>query len=183
VKTNRKPLMVLLALLSVASVNVQAATAECAPEVQKLVTTNATYKKLQGLLKPKLGTLQSQLQAVSDQVSYEKLLATASSLAKSIKDGRVVVTLPDGTVMVDTGKSTDPLDASTSGNSYNHYKTKTVNENHNTRLSIINAQLHPCGVGVEAKWSTSVKAKDIYVANRLGSYLDSVGTARISTTK
>lgn len=180
---NKTPLFLLVAALSVASFNASAAALECAPQVQDLLKSNPTYAKLNKALSAKVSLLKSQQQAVSDQKSYEVLLATAVKLASSIQTGRVVITMPDGTVMVDTGKPIDPVGGQGTGNSYDHYKGKSVNENHNSRLSIINAQLHPCGVGVETKWSTSVKAKDVYVAIRLGNYLDSIGTARFSVTK
>lgn len=83
---------------------------------------------------------------------------------------RLVVTLPDGTVVVDTSKT----------NSYTRYKAKTINENHNTRIAILHSQLHVCGHGVETKFSTSDNTRESYVAIRLGAYLNSSGTARIS---
>jgi hypothetical protein len=65
-------------------------------------------------------------------------------------------------------------------NSFQHFKNKTVNENHNTRISILDAQLWPCGSGVERKFSTTDNVFETYLAERLGPYLNNEGTARLS---
>jgi hypothetical protein len=140
----------------------------------------APYLGLYNKLNPKVSILKTKLETVKDQTTYEGLLSEATSLAKSIAKGRLVITLADGTVVVDTGKSDDPGNAAATGNSYAHFNSKTVNENHNSRLAIINSQLHKCGVGVERKLSTTDKSKEYYVAIRLGDYLNSTGTARLS---
>jgi hypothetical protein len=62
-----------------------------------------------------------------------------------------------------------------------HFTNKTVNENHNSRIAIVSAQLYPCGVGIESKLSTSTGTTESYVALRLGKHLNSAGTARLST--
>jgi len=89
--------------------------------------------------------------------------------------------LPDGTVVVDTGKTDDPTNTLPQGNSYQHFLDKTVNENHNSRVAIMSAQQYPCGLGVESKLSSSTGFVESYVAIRLGAQLDSNGTARLST--
>jgi hypothetical protein len=66
-------------------------------------------------------------------------------------------------------------------NSFQHFKNKMVNENHNTRIAIHDAREWPCGVGLESKFSTSDSRTENYVAARLGDLLDSEGTARMST--
>jgi hypothetical protein len=58
-----------------------------------------------------------------------------------------------------------------SGNSFEHFEDKTVNENHNTRVAILSAQLYSCGAGVESKLSTTTGQSEIYVAIRLGQHL------------
>jgi hypothetical protein len=45
---------------------------------------------------------------------------------------RIVITLPDGTVVVDTSKN---------NNTYANFQAKAINENHNTRVAILDAQL------------------------------------------
>ena len=68
-----------------------------------------------------------------------------------------------------------------SGNSWAHFLAKTVNENHNSRVAIFDAQEWPCGIGLERKLSTTTGVTETYVAIRLGTHLDSLGTARLST--
>jgi hypothetical protein len=94
----------------------------------------------------------------------------------------VVLTLPDGTTVIDTSKPDDPLDTmpDIDANSFQHFRNKKVNENHNSRIAIHDAQEWPCGLGLEAKLSTSTGQREIYLAVRLGTHLDSNGTVRAS---
>ena len=55
-----------------------------------------------------------------------------------------------------------------------------VNENHNSRIAILAAQQYPCGAGLERKLSSTTGVTESYLAMRLGAYLDSYGTARLS---
>lgn len=160
-------LLVLTALLFI-SLN---AMATCGSQVQTLVT-QPPYSNLAAVLtdteKVKLRDL---LKAVVDDATYNKLLTEANAVAAMVTNGRMVITLPDGTVVVDTGKA---------NNTFADFKAKAINENHNTRISILDAQLHDCGIGLEQKFSTSDNTKEVYFAKRLGPYLDSAGTARLS---
>jgi hypothetical protein len=65
-------------------------------------------------------------------------------------------------------------------NSFRRFKNKMVNENHNTRIAIHDAQAWPSGVGLESKFSTSDNRPEDYVAARIGDLLDSEGTAGMS---
>jgi predicted house-cleaning NTP pyrophosphatase (Maf/HAM1 superfamily) len=172
--------LLVLAMLGLTSFNAMAAV-ECAPQVNTLLSSNASYKKLNGILKPKVNNLTTLLNGVKDQASYVKLLAASKALIGGVANGRMVITLADGTVVVDTGKVDDPNNAEKAGNSFKHFKDKSVNENHNSRVAIMLAQTHECGVGVETKFSSSDGSNEKYVAIRLGKYLDSAGTARLST--
>ena len=155
---------------------------KCAPRVPRLIENDPEYAQLFQTLDPQVSQLKELLAAVVDQATYQNLLDLARSIASSKPTGRVLITLPDGTVVVDTSKPDDP-DNSTpdvQANSFQHFKNKTVNENHNTRISILNAQLWPCGLGVERKFSTTDNVFEIYLAKRLGPYLNNEGTARLS---
>ncbi len=156
-------------VLSIASFNASAAS--CAPLVPNKLLVQP-YIALNNLLKPHLAKLKSTLDLVKDQTSYAKLLAEANLTALSTPKGRVVVTLQDGTVVVDTSKG--------ASNTYVNYIAKKINENHNSRIAILDAQLYECGVGVETKRSTTDNKVESYVAQRLGTYLESSGTARFS---
>jgi hypothetical protein len=50
------------------------------------------------------------------------------------------------------------------------------NSFHNLHRSVT-----PCGIGLERKLSTTTGVTETYVAIRLGTHLDSLGTARLST--
>lgn len=162
-------LLLVIVALCFTSFNVMAA---CAPQVQtKLVAP--PYDTMNAILTAaKVNTFKTKLNAVKDQTTYATLLTEANTTAALIANGRIVVTLPDGTVVVDTSKG--------ASNTYNNFKAKTINENHNTRISILDSQLYDCGVGVETKRSTTDNTVENYVAKRLGDYLDSAGTVRIS---
>lgn len=114
--------------------------------------------------------------------AYTALWNAAITLSSGVLNGRVVITLPDGTVVVDTGKGT-------AVNTYANYMAKAINENHNTRIAIHDAQEYECAEGVETKWSTSIGASEYTVARRLPDgntyatgYRNSEGTIRLSTT-
>lgn len=113
----------------------------------------------------------------ADQDDYNKLLAIV--LAKfEIKLGdiepRLVITEPDGTVIIDTYKVTL--------NTFANWKNKLINENHNTRMSIKNAQQLADGVGYEKKKSTTIDPIVQYsVAIRAGNKNENYGTLRLSS--
>ena len=155
---------------------------KCAPRVQQLIKEDPVYANLFQILDPHVPQLKASLAAVVDQATYQSLLDLARGIASSTPTGRVLITLPDGTVVVDTSKPDDPtnLTPAVQANSFQHFKNKTVNENHNTRTSIFDAQLWPCGLGVERKFSTTDNVSEIYLAERLGDYLNNDGTARLS---
>jgi hypothetical protein len=139
----------------------------------------AQYDALINTLTPHADALTADLATLQDQVSYETLLAEARATASGIPTGRVVITVPDGTVVLDTSRADNTEDPKS--NSYQHFLDKTINENHNTRLAFAVAQHYPCGVALESKLSTTDGLKEDYFALRLGNHLDSYGTARIST--
>jgi hypothetical protein len=112
---------------------------------------------------------------------------------------------PDGTTVVDTAKTDAPACDTTAAacagwngfpvpppagcacagqqNSYGHLLKKSVNENHQSRIAIFDAQEWPCGVGLETKFSSTTNQDESYVALRLatpilGGHLDNTGTVR-----
>lgn len=163
-------LLFVFAALFVISFNVTAAS--CAPQVETLVIAPPYDTLNAALTGARVTSLKTKLDAVKNQATYATLLTDAKATAAIIPNGRVVITLADGTVVVDTFKG--------AANTYANYKAKTINENHNTRAAIVNTQLYECGVGVETKLSATTNAKEIYVAKRLGNYLDNSGTVRLS---
>jgi hypothetical protein len=124
------------------------------------------------------GTL---LNGAFDQSTYAALLAAARAVAASIDPtrlGRLVVTLPDGTVVLDTFRPDG--DTPANANSFAHFQAKSINENLNTRVAMAAAQAYPCGVAIETKLSTTTGAFESQFAVRLGSHLSSRGAARLS---
>lgn len=167
----KKASLVLLVLtaLFVTSFNAMAA---CAPQVTTKLAA-APYDTLNAILTPaKVTSFRNKLNNVTNQGTYAILLAEANATATLIANGRIVVTLPDGTVVVDTSKGAN--------NTYANFIDKAINENHNTRVAILDAQIYDCGVGLETKTSSSTGVQEVYLAKRLGAYLDSVGTVRLS---
>ncbi|MEQ1778377.1 MAG: hypothetical protein ABL863_07535 [Nitrosomonas sp.] len=167
----KKASLVLLVLtaLFVTSFNAMAA---CAPQVTTKLAA-APYDTLNAILTPaKVTSFRNKLNNVTNQGTYAILLAEANATATLIANGRIVVTLPDGTVVVDTSKGAN--------NTYANFIDKAINENHNTRVAILDAQIYDCGVGLESKTSSSTGVQEVYLAKRLGAYLDSVGTVRLS---
>lgn len=169
-KTNTS-LLLLLVTLFATSFNVFAV---CAPQVLTKVAA-PPYKALSAILTPAIPTLRSKLAGLDTSPEYEDLEVDARIIAAAVSPGtgRVVITLPDGTVVIDTSKDN-------AANTLANFQAKKINENHNTRVAILDAQIYDCGVGVETKLSSSTGGVEEYVAKRLGAYLKSAGTARIS---
>ena len=87
---------------------------------------------------------------------------------------RVVVTLSDGQVVLDTNKSD-------SVNTFNNFKAKTINENHNSRVAILTSLLGNAGTGYEEKFSTSDLKFEAYHAQRMGAASsNALGVVRVS---
>lgn len=105
-----------------------------------------------------------------DKDNYDDLVRITIDIARRVKDGRVVITEPDGIVIIDTYKN----------NSWRKYQKGSLGINHNTRVAIMNAQKDPSGVGYERKLSHTTNRYEKYVAIRLGDYLESYGTIRLS---
>lgn len=112
------------------------------------------------------------LPGVVDSTTYDALYAMILQIAGKVSNGRVVVTLSDGTVVMDTSKGAT--------NTYANYQSKVINENHNSRVAIFDAVDKECGVGYETKLSSSTGNVERYVAIRLGRYLNGAGCIRLS---
>jgi hypothetical protein len=84
---------------------------------------------------------------------------------------RVMVTLADGNVAYDTAKS----------NSFSNFLAKSINENHNSRVSIMSALLGNLGMRYEVKYSTTDSYKEAYHDQRMGpSSHNTLGCIRVS---
>jgi hypothetical protein len=105
--------------------------------------------------------------------SFYTQIITIFNLPLYPTDGfRLVVTEPDGTVIIDTIKTTS--------NTFSNWKTKTINENHNSRIAILDAQSLEGGVGYEFKHSSTMDLYQYYVAIRAGLRYKNYGTFRLS---
>ena len=113
------------------------------------------------------------LQKVHNDKSYENLYLISQGIAAKI-NGRVVITLPDGHVVIDTCKG--------DGNTYENYINDNISENHNTRVSIFQAQCDTGGVGYEKKYSSTIGKTEAYIAVRLGKFRNNAGTLRLSVS-
>jgi hypothetical protein len=185
-----------VALLAVA-VNTTAFAAVCASNVSKLIK-QAPYQALSNTLHPNVAALEAAVNAVltaanpaAKETAYNAMVTQIETvLFPGIGSSpRLLLTESDGTVIYDSaqiGKTVTNSNAScgttgsVSRNSYPSFCTKQVNENHNSRVAILDAQLFPCGLGLETKFSTSVNKFQSGVAERMGDYLNNDGTARYS---
>src|SRR5262249_21268095 len=135
-----RPLLTALTISAVFVLTVGVAHAQlpftdgsCQPGIQKAFQGHsAAYTAVNNALQPSLSSLTQQLRAVVDETTYEALLNSARTIATAITNGRVVITVPDGTVVLDTARTDDPNNTLPVGNSYQHFLSKTVNENHNS---------------------------------------------------
>ena len=95
---------------------------------------------------------------------------------------RLLITMPDGTVVLDTGKDKRKEDGTGENkNTFENMKSKSINENHMSRFAIQQARDSEEGIGRERKLSTSTGQYEIYRAQRLGpSANDSMGVIRFS---
>jgi len=85
---------------------------------------------------------------------------------------RVLLALADGTVLYDSASLT---------NTYTDYTNKNINENHNSRVAILQALLGNSGVAFESRLSSSTNSSSNYMAQRI--YFSpsiAIGTIRIS---
>jgi hypothetical protein len=71
---------------------------------------------------------------------------------------RVGVTLPDGTLCYDSHSD---------NNTFIDFENKTIGENHNSRIAILQALLSNNGVGFETKISTTTQTATTYLAQRI----------------
>ena len=113
----------------------------------------------------------------SDQwtAMYNAVKAFVAAQSSTLYPGvRVLITLSDGQVAIDTSKG----DA---GNTFAKFQGKTINENHNSRLSILTALLSNAGTGYEQKYSSSEQKFEIYSAQRMGATpSNALGVVRVS---
>src|SRR5918996_6486905 len=97
-----------LSLLLVLTGGIAHAQDDCPPGFFTAYMSNrAAYDPLFDVIGSELDTLEAELRAVVDEPTYANFLAHARTIAAnpSIQNGRVVVTVPDGTVMIDTAKT------------------------------------------------------------------------------
>jgi hypothetical protein len=91
-------------------------------------------------------------------------LDAANSLCKTyalelgLSESRILATLSDGTVWYDSNKI----------NTYEKYKSKSINENHESRYSIRQAMDSYEGIGWESKFSSTENKFENYYAVRGG---------------
>jgi plastocyanin len=170
--------VLLVTALTATTTSPQAQT--CQPGVVEafLGPRSALYQSLVEAIGPSAGSLIVQLAAVTDAPSYDALLATANAVAAGVPTGRLVISLADGTVVLDTSR--DDHTAAPESNSFQHFVDKTIGENQHSRVAVLAAQQYPCGFGLETGFSSAASATEAVLALRAGSHLDSLGTLTLS---
>lgn len=98
--------------------------------------------------------------AASSQSGYTSAYSLVSSYASTHSGLRILITLADGTVLMDTSKG--------SNNTFSNFDNKAINENHNTRSAMLQALLSKSGEGFEEKLSSSTNQTETYQAVRTG---------------
>ena len=107
-----------------------------------------------------------------DQPAYAKAANKLTELSNSSRT-RILVAQPDGTVTYDSSKGVL--------NTFAKAKKKEINENHNTRPSMMSAQLTCDGRGNEIKFSSSTNQIEVYCARTIvDNYGNNKGTVRLS---
>jgi len=185
------------AALLTLTVNTTAFAQLCAANVETLKNV-APYKALFTALDPKISPLTTAVNSVLVAPTVPAKTAAYVNMVARIQtvlfpgigaSPRLLLAESDGTVLYDSAQIGKTVTNSTAScgpiglvprNSYASFCTKQVNENHNSRIAILDAQLYPCGRGLETKYSTSVNKFQFYVADRMGVYLNNRGTARYS---
>eukprot|EP01083_Nonionella_stella_P177806 626100_1 len=107
----------------------------------------------------------------NDKGSYDAIKAIGAKITN--KYGyRTTLCVPDGSVIYDAPKGAD--------NTFENAVNKAIDENHNTRVSIMSAQLNDEGKAWEEKLSTSSSTVENYVSERCGNQFENFGTVRLS---
>ena len=107
-------------------------------------------------------------------VSWQTQVSPNNKFSGNLENNKLIilVTLADGTVC---------YDSSSANNTYADFLTKTINENHMSRLSILTSMLNNEGIGYENKYSLSNIAYERYRATRIGlNSNEAIGCIRIS---
>lgn len=119
--------------------------------------------------------IENLLQNLSPE-NYPSLLSIAQNVATSVgPEGRVVLALPDGKVVIDTAVG--------DLNTYENFQLGLVGSNHNTRAAFMDVQLNRGFVSYEEKVSSSagtLNQRRQYVTLRLGKFRNNAGTIAVS---
>jgi hypothetical protein len=114
----------------------------------------------------------NKLNAAQDAIVNSDMSGNLGGSTRTQYKLRYLITLDDGTVVADSSKS---------NNTFANFKDKKINENHHSRPEMILAMFSPSGVGYSNRYSSSVNAKLLYLANRVGiSVHENMGAVRLS---
>lgn len=145
-------------------------------QLGKKVADNTVWKEVNCSFKKNKDSIKFVGAALNDASNADQYAAavTAAKALKPVQDGfRLLVTQPDGSVRYDSSKGDN--------NTYDNAIAKIINENHNTRMSIMSAQLSCDGRGNEIKQSTSTGQIEAYQARTIvDDYGANKGTVRLS---
>ena len=105
----------------------------------------------------------------TDQTHYAKMLSGITSFIDETGNNgfgnltgdtpRILIVNTDGTVALDTSKT---------NNSFDNYISKSINENHNSRVSIMTALMNNSGIAFEEKLSSTDRNIQTYMSIRVG---------------
>jgi len=144
------------------------------------ILNDPTYRDLFNTLYNAIlnNNLETLLNAITNATTYNTFKALFFGPLAIINPAlySVVVTDPDGHVVIDTTKA----DAN---NTFTNYVAGTINtENFNTRVDVMEAQMFPEGTGFETAYTfiNNTKTFQSSVSIRLGKWRNSAGTIRIT---
>ena len=124
---------------------------------QTQLTINGTVRVANTLITQFLQTPSSETNWNNMNTGIIQFMSAYSPLLNGL---RVLISLSDGTVAYATSRG--------ALNTFADYQSKSINENHNTRVAVMTALLGNSGTGFETKQSTSTGYPSAYSVLRMG---------------
>jgi hypothetical protein len=108
------------------------------------------------------------------EIRYNELARGVKRAMEKLATGdnssfRILMTVPDGTVVIDTAKGSFNGKVYELGeNTWANFKAKTINENHHTRPEFLISILGETGIGAVERYSTSINTYEHLQVTRFG---------------
>lgn len=160
------------------------------PGVVHELQWDTTYRELYILLAPTVPTFTAEMFLFEGGANYATILAQAQALVTATntafglsgtapQSARVVIALPNGTPVIDTGALVNTYVAATGVPLVIPF-VNLIGVNQNTFSSVMTALQFPNGVGIESGLNLSTGLFETSLTIRLGPQIDSAGTIRLT---